>query len=318
MKDIRWKSRWLIFGALLLVFVLGQEAAAGEKEFYAKKWKIGFASNNAKHPFMVAFISTIKAEAEKFPNVNLIITDGNYDAIKQNNDVEDLCSQKCDLIIIRPHQGPTAKPALYATKRAKIPMVVVERMVPVPEDHYVTYVKADAVAEGRALGQFIGKVTNGTALVAEIRGTEGTSDAQERGSGFREGIKDFQGIKIVSSQTGSYQRYVAMEAMETILQAHPKLDVVFAHNDEMALGALRAIKAAGRSGIKVVGMDGQSDAFGAIRSGEMFATLIHPLQAKEAFDVGIKFLMGKPVPKVLVADFVLIMKENVDKVKPNY
>lgn len=305
--------------ACLAGATIGNSPARAQASFEDRDWKIGVSTNNAKHPFMVAFIDEVNREVAKYPNVEAIIMDGNYDATKQNNDVEDLITQRVDIIIIRPHQGATAKAAVVAAKRAGIPLIIVERRIPAPEEDYLAFVKADGVGEGKLLGDLLQEKLGGEGTIGELRGTEGTPDAVERGEGFRKGIADASGMKIVSSQTAQYQRLPALDATTTMLEAHPNLDAIFAHNDEMALGAVRGVEAAGKAGeIRIMGMDGQSDAFEAIRSGEMFATVIHPLQSKEAIDLAIRHLKGESVPKLLTVSGILVTRNNISEMKPNY
>ena len=156
---------------------------------------------------------------------------------------------------------------------------------------------------------------NGNAKVVELTGIMGVSIAQERYSGFHEGLERYSGLKLVASQTAIFNRSEAQKVMENIIQSTGgDFNAVYAHNDQMALGALQAIKAANLSNIAIVGIDGQAEAFEAVRRGEMYATITHnPFYGEMLYECIYKHMNGIEVPIRIIRQEFVITSENADE-----
>jgi ribose transport system substrate-binding protein len=172
----------------------------------------------------------------------------------------------------------------------------------------VTFIGSNFVEEGRRAGEWLAKQTNGKAGIVELLGTAGSSVADDRHNGFVEAIKAHPDMKIIAAQPGNFTRAEGQRVMENLIQAHgDNITVVYAHNDEMALGAIQALKSANKQpgkDVLIVSVDGQRSALEAIARGEMNATVeCNPRFGPIAFDTLEKYLRKEPVPpKIIVPD----------------
>lgn len=280
-----------------------------------KKIVIGLSMNTLNNPFFV----DVKKGAEKGAqenNVELIVTDAQNQSNKQLTDVENLIQKKPDLLIIDPCDSDAIVSAIEEANDNKIPVITIDRAAKGGE--VVSHIGFNAIYSGNIAGEFLGKALNGKGKVVEIMGIMGTNVAQDRSKGFNEAISKFKDIKVVAKQTANFDRAEAMKVMENILQANPEIDGVYAANDEMALGALEAIEAAGRlDKITLIGCDAIDPAVAAIKAGKQEATIAEPpfFLGKNAVLTAIKVLNGEKVEKSVILDSTLVTKDNVNNVK---
>jgi ribose transport system substrate-binding protein len=159
-------------------------------------------------------------------------------------------------------------------------------------------------------GEYVAKLIGGKGRVVELEGIPGTSAARDRGKGFNEVMKKYPGIEVVARQEAGFDRAKGLTVMENILQAQPKIDAVFAHNDEMALGALKAISASGRAGIRIVGFDAVDDAVKAVKEGKLAATVAQkPAEmGRLAVEYGLKVLDKEKLNDYIPVDLALVTK----------
>ena len=183
--------------------------------------------------------------------------------------MEDLITKNVAIILINPTDSDAVGSAVKAANGKNIPVITLDRGA--NSGDVVAHIASDNVAGGKMAGEYIIKQLGGNGKVVELEGIAGTSAARDRGQGFNEALKG-SGIEVVAKQTADFDRTKGLAVMENILQAQPEIDAVFAHNDEMALGALQAIKASGRT-IMIVGFDATDDAVKAVEAGEMAATV---------------------------------------------
>lgn len=200
------------------------------------------------------------------------MADGRDNPAKQLGDIEDFVQQKLDLIVINPTDSDAIVTAVEEANKAGIPVITVDRGA--SGGMVIAHIASDNVAGGMMAGEYVAMLLGGKGNVVELEGIVGTSAARDRGEGFGAAISKYPDIKIVAKQVANFNRAEGLVVMENILQANPNIDAVFAHNDEMALGAIEAIKAAGLlDKIKVVGFDAIDDAVAAVNAGEMAATV---------------------------------------------
>jgi galactofuranose transport system substrate-binding protein len=281
--------------------------SAGKKD---GKLRVGFSQMENNGPWRIAETKSMKDEAAKRADrFELVVTDARGDIANQVANVEDLIAQRVDAIFLAPQQEKGFEGALQAAKEAKIPVFLLDRTVEgTPGQDYVTFIGSNFVEEGKRAGEWLVKQTNGKAGVIELLGTAGSSVARDRHDGFAEAIKSSPDVKILASQTANFTRAEGQKVMENLLQAHGKnITAVYAHNDEMALGAIQAVKAAGLQpgkDILIVSVDGQKSALEAIQRGEMNVTVeCNPRFGPIAFDTLEKYLKGEPIPpKIIVPD----------------
>ncbi|MCL1950662.1 MAG: D-ribose ABC transporter substrate-binding protein [Turicibacter sp.] len=227
---------------------------------------IGLSVSTLNNPFFVALRDGVIAEAEA-NGINVEIVDAQDDAAKQVNDVEDLLTAGVDILIINPTDSAAIATAVESANAQGVPVITLDRSS--DGGDVVTFIASDNVAGGEQAAQFIIDQLGENATVVELQGIPGASATRERGQGFNNLAAS---LNIVASQSANFDRGEGLNVMENILQAQPDVAAVFAHNDEMALGALEAINASGRD-IMVIGFDGNDDALASISNGGMAATV---------------------------------------------
>ena len=257
----------IIMVALCMVMNVGGAAVAAA----AKPRTVAVAFCTLNIPFFVEMENGIRAAAAK-NNVKLIVTDAQDSAAKQLSQVEDLLVQKPDLLLITPVDSDVLVPAVEAAYKAKVPVITIDRSV--NSDKIVSFIGVDDVEGGRMAGRYVVERLKGKGNVVMLEGVMGSSAQRDRAQGFEEVIGKNKGIKMLAKQTANFNRGEAMTVMENWLQSFRTIDAVFAQNDEMALGAIEAIRAAGRQNeIIVVGFDADPGAKQAVKEGKMAATI---------------------------------------------
>ncbi len=282
-----------------------QEQPAPEKPAEEAK-TIGLAISTLNNPFFVDLEAGAKAKAQEL-GATLVTLDSQDDSATEMSNVEDLINQGVDLILINPTDSDAVKSAVEAANKAGIPVITLDRSANGGE--VVSHIASDNVAGGKLAGGYIVELLGGKGNVVELEGVPGASAARERGEGFNAAIAESD-IEVVAKQTANFDRAEGLTVMENILQAQPEIDAIFAHNDEMALGALEAIKASGRE-IIVVGFDATDDAKAAVESGEMAATVEQlPKEIGSlGVDTAIKLLNGESVEKSIPVALQLVTQK---------
>jgi ribose transport system substrate-binding protein len=272
---------------------------------------IGFSQSTVNHPWRVAQTEgNKKYAAEHYPDVKLIVTDGQNNASKQTSDVEALMAQNIKVLMISPLTGQALTPIVKEAMNRGIKVVTLDRRVNTP---VTAHVGPEDLPIGRLAGEYIAKQLNGEGQIIEIGGTAGASVAIDRDKGFREAISKFPGLKVVAFQNCDFLREPAMKFTEDQLQRFKpgEIKAVYAHNDEMALGAVRALEAASRlKDVVVVGIDGQNNAIQAVADGKMAATFIYPFVAPEGIQTAYKVAKGEKVPSEIKLPSTMVTKEN--------
>lgn len=256
------------------------------------------------------FFVTLKEGAEKKASdlgYDLIVLDSQNDPAKELSNVEDVLNKNIKLLMINPADSDAVRSSVRAANRKGVPVVTLDRGA--NGGDVASHVASDNVQGGQMAGELIVDALKGNGKVVELEGVPGTSAARDRGQGFNQAISAANGVSVVSSQTADFDRTKGLNVMENILQAQPDIDAVFAHNDEMALGAIKAIEASGRN-ILVVGFDGTDDAVNAVNQGSMLATVAQ--QAAMIGSLGVetadKILKGQSVPDYTPVPLKLIEK----------
>jgi ribose transport system substrate-binding protein len=272
-------------------------AAACGRQPHAK-FLIGFSQANLAEPWRAAMNADIAARAKDFPDLEIVYADAQQDNAKQVADVENFLRQKIDLLIISPNEAKPLTPVVKRAFDAKIPVIVLDREI--EGDSYTTFIGADNRAIGRAAGEFADSILGGHGNIIEIRGLPGSTPARDRSDGFHEAIAKSPGLKIIHDPAANWLRDEAVAQMEAALQAHPQIDLVYAHNDPMAIGAYLAAKAKGREKtMKFIGIDGLPGIDGgrqAVADGKLAATFVYPTGGKEAVEVADSVLRGIATP----------------------
>jgi simple sugar transport system substrate-binding protein len=259
---------------------------------------VGFSQVGSESGWRTSFSEAVKAEAKQ-RGIDLKFADAQQKQENQIKAVRSFIAQGVDAIIIAPVVETGWKPVLKEAKRAKIPVVIVDRNIKVDDDSlFLTRIASDFSEEGRKIGQWLMDKTQGNCDIAELQGTVGATAAIDRAAGFNQVIANYPNAKIVRSQTGEFTRAKGKEVMEGFLKAQngQPLCAVWSHNDEMALGAVQAIKEAGLKpgkDILIVSVDGVPDYFKAMADGDVNATVeLSPYLGGPAFDAIDAYLKG--------------------------
>lgn len=267
--------------------------------------KIGLSISTLNNPFFV----TLKEGAEKAAkeaNVSLTVVDAQNDPAKQTSDIEDLIQQGVDIILINPTDSSAVASAIESANKANIPVITVDRSADGGE--VVAHIASDNVAGGKMAGEFIIEALKDGGNIVELEGIPGSSAARERGEGFHQVIDKASNIKVVAKQAADFDRAKGLSVMENILQSQKDIKAVFAHNDEMALGALEALEAHGMKDVIVVGFDATDDAVKAVQEGKMAATIAQKpaLIGENAVKTALKVVNGETVEKFIPVPLELV------------
>ena len=277
-------------------------AAASLSAQPAKKLVVGFSQVGAESGWRTANTESIKAEAAK-RGIDLKFADAQQ---KQENQIKALRSfiaQGVDVIAFSPVVETGWEPVLKEIKTAGIPVVLSDRAVKVSDPSlYATQIGSDFVEEGRRAADWLAKKTGGQAVIAELTGTPGSAPAIDRKKGFEQALAKYPGMKIVKSQSGNFTRAEGKQVMEAFLKSPDakQLTALFAHNDDMALGAIQAIEEAclkpGKD-LVIVSIDGVRGAFEAMAAGKLNCTVeCLPQIGPQLFDLIEKVAAGQKVP----------------------
>lgn len=277
------------------------EGNAGEKEDFT----VGFVISTQTNPFFVSLKNGAEAKAKEL-GIELIVLDSQDDSAKAAANMEDLITRGVDLILVNPTDSDAIVNSVMLANDEGIPVITVDRAANGGE--VLSYIASDNIAGGKMAAEFIIEQLGGSGKVVELEGIAGTNAARERGEGFNEGIEGTE-LEVVAKQTADFDRVKGLEVMENILQSQPEIDAVFAHNDEMALGALEAIKASGRD-IIVVGFDATDDAVASVEAGELAATVAQQpeLIGEMGIDAAVRYLKGETIDENVPVELKLITK----------
>ena len=280
--------------------VEGEGSSTGSSAEAVGTGRIGFSVSTLNNPFFVTLSEGAKEKAKE-ADVELIVVDAGDDAAKQTSDIEDLISKKISVLIVNPVDSDAVAPAVEDAIAKGIKVISVDRAVNgVDVDCAIA---SDNVAGAKMATEYLVELVGEGAKVAELEGVSGASATIDRGAGFHE-VADKQ-LDVVSKQTANFNRSEGMNVMENMLQSNSDIKGVFAHNDEMALGAVEAI---GSKDIVVVGFDATDDALAAIKDGKIAATVAQKpdLMGQTAVETAVKLINGEGIEKTIPVEVELI------------
>ena len=263
---------------------------------------IGFSVSTLNNPFFVTLTEGARKAATE-NNVELVVVDAGDDAAKQTSDIEDLVSRNVGVLIVNPVDSDAVAPAVKSAMSQGIKVIAVDRGVNgVDVDCQIA---SDNVAGARMATEYLMELVGEGAKVAELQGVPGASATIDRGEGFHQ-VAD-KSLQVAASQTANFNRAEGMTVMENILQSDGAIKGVFAHNDEMALGAVEAVAASGKD-IKIVGFDATDDAQKAVKDGKMAATVAQKpdKMGETAIGTAVKIMAGETVEKSIPVEVELI------------
>jgi simple sugar transport system substrate-binding protein len=281
---------------------------------------IGYAQIGSESEWRAANTISIKETAEEL-GVELRFLDAQQKQANQIEAIRKFIVQKVDIIGISPIVETGWVEVFKEAKDAGIPIILVDRRAAVPEDLYVSYLGSDFLEEGRNAARVMANLVNGKANIVELVGTIGSAPANDRYTGFREILKNYPGMKIIDSESGDFTRARGREVMAAFLEEHGnKITAVYAHNDDMALGAIQAIEEYGlKPGveIKIVSVDAARGAFEAMIDGKLNATVeCNPLLGPQFFELALKVVNGQPIPKWVPSIEGIFFPDDANEILP--
>lgn len=267
---------------------------------------IALVVSTLNNPFFVSMKDGAKKEADKL-GYNLIVLDSQNNPAKELANVQDLTVRGTKLLLINPTDSDAVGSSIAMANQAKIPVITLDRQA--SKGEVASHVASNNTVGGKMAGDYIAKKLGENTKVIELEGIAGTSVARERGQGFAQSVEEHH-FTVLATQPADFDRTKGLNVMQNLLTAHPEVQAVFAQNDEMALGALRALQTAGKKEVLVVGFDGTEDGIKAVNSGKLGATV-----AQRPDQIGImgiqtadKVLKGEKVPAVIPVDLQLIVQ----------
>lgn len=303
MKGIKKILAFSLAAIISMSFFIGCSKRNSDK-------KVGIVLSTLNNPFFVSMKEGAEKEAEKL-GFELIVLDSQNDPAKERANVEDLIQLGVVALLINPTDSDAVVKSVEVANEANIPVITLDRHSNGGE--VTSHIASDNIKGGAMAAEFVlEKIgTESTINVVELQGIPGASATRDRGAGFHSILDDKSNIKFVSSQAADFDRQKGLSVMENIIQGNDDIQVVFAHNDEMALGAAKAI---GTSNINamVIGFDGNDDALDAVEKGEMIATVAQQPDLIGALGVELasKIYNGESVDKEIAADLKIISNQN--------
>ncbi|MET9449300.1 ABC transporter permease/substrate-binding protein [Streptomyces cinerochromogenes] len=272
--------------------------------------RMGLSLSTLNNPFFVQIRAGAQAEAEKL-GVDLTVTDAQNDASQQANQLQNFTSSGLGAVIVNPVDSDAAGNSVKAADKAGIPVVAVDRGV--NHASVDTLVASDNVAGGELAAKTIAEKLGGKGRIVILQGQAGTSAARERAAGFAEGLKAYPGVQVLAQQPADFDRTKGLDVMSNLLQAHPDVQGVIAANDEMALGAIKALGSKAGKSVQVVGFDGTPDGLTAVKDGTLYASVAQqPSQlGRIAVDNALKAVRGEKVGPTVKVPVKVVTKDNV-------
>lgn len=284
---------------------------------------MGFAQVGAESGWRTANTTSIQESAEA-AGIELKFSDAQQKQENQIKAIRSYIQQKVDVIAFSPVVETGWDAVLLEAKRANIPVILTDRAVDSQDKTlYKTFLGSDFVEEGKKAGQWLVENSKDESAVnvVELQGTTGAAPAIDRKEGFEEVIKADPKIKIVASQTGDFTRSGGKQVMEAFLKSQPDIDVVYAHNDDMGLGAIEAIEAAGKvpgKDIKIITIDAVKDGMTALAEGKInYIVECNPLLGPQLMDLAKKVVAGESVPERVVTEETAFTQEQAKEALPN-
>ncbi|GGO26621.1 ABC transporter substrate-binding protein [Deinococcus humi] len=270
-------------------------------------YKVGFAQTESNNPWRIAQTKSMQDEAKRLGH-QLVYTDAAGSAAKQVSDVDSMIAQRVDAIFLAPREEKPLAAAVKKARAAGIPVILLDRNVDQKlakaGSDYVTFIGSDFIEEGRRVGNWLAKNKKGEARIIQLLGTTGSSPANDRRKGFEDAIKGKADMRILASQTGDFARDKGRQVMETLLQANPTVNVVYAHNDEMAIGAIAALEAAGKKpgkDVMVLSIDGGREIVKLLVDGKVnYVVECNPKFGPKAFETLKDYAAGKTIPAKII------------------
>jgi ribose transport system substrate-binding protein len=287
---------------------------------------VGFSqSEEEANPFRIAETQSIRDEAEERGVGELIVTNAQSQASKQISDIQDMLAQGAQILIVAPLNAEGLEPAFEAANDQGVPVFLIDREITAaPCENYITFMGSNFLEQGERAADALAEATGEEGQVAILEGTPGASVTTDRTDGFNQRLEEaYPNMEVVASQTGNFVRTEGQSVMEQLLQSNPDINAVYAENDEMALGAIQAMRDRGEQpgqDIKIVSVDGTRQAVQGVVEGQINAVVeTNPRFGPLAFGTIEQFLAGEPIPqKIIVQDRLYTPENAADELESTY
>jgi ABC-type sugar transport system, periplasmic component len=314
----------LLFAGVLTMAVAGCGSGGSGDGAGNGKITMGFAQVGAESGWRTANTKSIQ-ESAKSAGIDLKFSDAQQKQENQIKAIRSYIQQRVDVIAFSPVVESGWDTVLKEAKNAKIPVILTDRAVDSKDTSlYKTFLGSDFIEEGKKAGQWLAdeyKDSTDTVNIVELQGTTGSAPANDRKAGFMQVIGSDPKFKIVASQTGDFTRAKGKEVMEAFLKSVPKIDVLFAHNDDMGLGAIEAIEGAGKvpgKDIKIITVDATHDGMQALADGKIsYIVECNPLLGPQLMDLAKKVVAGQSVPARVVTNETTFTQDKAKEVLPS-
>jgi len=269
--------------------------------------KIGLIVSTLNNPFFVDLKSGIESEAKKL-GYDVVVLDSQNDPAKEVSNMEDISVKDVDVVLLNPVDSDSAIASVMVANNLDLPVITVDRVS--NGGKVVSHVASDNVEGGKMAAKYLVEKLGNKGNIVELEGIAGSSATRDRGDGFDNKVKN-SNLQIITKQSADFDRTKGLSVMENIIQSKGNIDAVFAQNDEMALGALKALQDANMKDVLVVGFDATDDAVISVQKGDMAATIAQQpkLIGKTAVNLAHRFLSGEKVENFAPVELKLIAKK---------
>lgn len=302
--------------AAVVGFCLAIGTAGAADAPAAKKRVVAFAQDTLANDWRTAQVRDVATVLARHPGIEFMHTDAKGDSARQVKDIEDLAALGIDVLIASPRDAELMREPLARVHRRGIPVILLTRRV--SGDEYAQFISADNRAIARQAAQFLARRLKGKGNILMLQGVPTASSAIERTAGFLDEIARHPGIKVTAILPADYLRTEAIKRVEEALAQNLPFDAIYSQSDSMALGAILALKKAGRDPkrIPITGIDYIAEGRAAIRAGELAASFTFPTAGREGAEAALRLLRGGRLPKAMTVPSVAVTRENVDQVAP--
>lgn len=292
------------FLSIIMIITLSSFMLVGCGKQSNEGKKIGLIVSTLNNPFFVDLKKGVEKEAKSL-GYDVVVLDSQNDPAKEVSNMEDITVKNVDLVLLNPVDSDSAVASVMIVNNANLPVMTVDRVA--NGGKVVSHISSDNIAGGDMAAKFLIDKLGNKGNIVELEGIAGSSATRDRGKGFDDGVAD-SNLKIISKQSADFDRTKGLTVMENIIQAKGDIDAVFAQNDEMALGASKALADANMNDVLIVGFDATDDAIDAVKQGTMAATVAQQpiLIGETAVKQAVKYLQGDKVEEFVPVELKLI------------
>lgn len=293
---------------LMMAVILSSSLLVGCNQKNDNKKKIGLIVSTLNNPFFIDLKSGIESEAQKL-GYDVVVLDSQNDPAKEVSNMEDISVKDVDVVLLNPVDSDSAIASVMVANNLDLPVITVDRAS--NGGKVVAHVASDNKEGGKMAAKYLEEQLGNNANIVELEGIAGSSATRDRGAGFDNEIKNTN-LKIITKQSADFDRTKGLSVMENIIQSKGNIDAVFAQNDEMALGAMKALEDANMKDVLVVGFDATDDAVASVQKGDMAATIAQQpkLIGQTAVNLTHRFLSGEKVESFAPVELKLIARKN--------